>query len=160
MGAIRSKVKVKVTQVKYYWTELHENFRDDLSSNLSYLSKLIETTIDKQLWAHLKDVNVIPGNQSAYRENHSTETTVYSIMNDMIQMVSEGKCGILVGKCIQYVRIDFYMKKTKKRTKNDGSQAVIVIIVGGKTPDNHQQASGTCWEIGGFGWGKKKGENT
>ena len=67
-----------------------------LISNLSYLSKLIETTIEKQLWTHLKDVNVIPGNQSAYRENHSTETTVCSIMNDMIQMVSEGKCGILV----------------------------------------------------------------
>ena len=67
-----------------------------LISNLSYLSKLIETTIEKQLWAHLKDVIVIPGNQSAYRENHSTETTVCSIMNDMIQMVSEGKCGILV----------------------------------------------------------------
>ena len=60
-------------------------------SNLSYLSKLIETTIEKQLWAHLKDVNVIPGNQSAYRENYSTETSVCSIMNDMIQMVSEGK---------------------------------------------------------------------
>ena len=75
--------------------------QNDLSSyrpisNLSYLSKLIETTIDKQLRAHLKDVNVIPGNQSAYRENHSTETTVCSIINDMIQMVSEGKCGILV----------------------------------------------------------------
>ena len=75
--------------------------QNDLSSyrsisNLSYLSKLIETTIEKQLWAHLKDVNVIPGNQSAYRENHSTETTVCSIMNDMVQMVSEGKCGILV----------------------------------------------------------------
>ena len=40
--------------------------QNDLSSyrpisNLSYLSKLIETTIEKQLWAHLKDVNVIPG---------------------------------------------------------------------------------------------------
>ena len=23
----------------------------------------------------------------------------------------------------------------------------------GKTPDNHQQASGICWEKGGFGWG-------
>ena len=75
--------------------------QNDLSSyrpisNLSYLSKLIETTIEKQLWTHLKDVNVIPGNQSAYKENHSTETTVCSIMNDMIQIVSEGKCGILV----------------------------------------------------------------
>ena len=75
--------------------------QNDLSSyrpisNLSYLSKLIETTIEKQLRTHLKDVNVIPGNQSSYRENHSTETTVCSIMNDMIQMVSEGKCGISV----------------------------------------------------------------
>ena len=66
------------------------------TSNLSYLSKLIETTIGKQLWAHLKDVNVIPGNQSAYKENHSTEATECLIMNDTIQMVSKGKCGILV----------------------------------------------------------------
>ena len=29
-------------------------------SNISYLSKLIETTIEKQLWTHLKDINVIP----------------------------------------------------------------------------------------------------
>ena len=67
-----------------------------LISNLSYLSKLIETKIEKQLWSHLNNVNVIHGNQSDYRENHSTETTMHSIMNDMIQMVSEGKCGILV----------------------------------------------------------------
>ena len=67
-----------------------------LISNLSYLSKLIETTIEKQLWAHLKDVNVIPGNQSAYGESHSTETTMCSIMDDTSQMISEGKCGMLV----------------------------------------------------------------
>ena len=60
--------------------------------------------------------------------------------------------SVIFGKCIQYIRIDFYMKKTKKRTKNDGSHAVIVVII----PDNHQQASVTCWEIGGFGWGKKR----
>ena len=41
--------------------------QNDLSSyrtisNLSYVSKLIETIIEKQLWAHLKDVDVIPGN--------------------------------------------------------------------------------------------------
>ena len=50
-------------------------------------------------------------------------------------------------------------KKQKNEPKNDGSHAVIVIIVGGKTPDNHQQASGTFWEIGGFGWGKKYVKN-
>ena len=75
--------------------------QNDLSSyrpipNLSYLSKLIETIIEEQLWAHLKDANVIPGNQSAYRKHISTEKTMCSIMNDMIQMISEGKCEILV----------------------------------------------------------------
>ena len=37
LGVIWSKVKVKVTQVKNYWTELHEIFRDDLSSSKDHL---------------------------------------------------------------------------------------------------------------------------
>ena len=65
-------------------------------SNLSYLSKLIETVISEQLWAHIREVNAIPENQSAYRANHSTETIVCSIMNDMISIMDEGKCGILI----------------------------------------------------------------
>ena len=65
-------------------------------SNLSYLSKLIETIISEQLWSHIQEINVIPENQSAYRANHSTETTLCSIMNDMVNMVDEGKCGILI----------------------------------------------------------------
>ena len=65
-------------------------------SNLSYLSKLIETIICEQLWSHLREIKAIPENQSAYRANHSTETTLCSIMNDMLIMIDEGKCGILV----------------------------------------------------------------
>ena len=65
-------------------------------SNLSYLSKLIETVVNEQLCTHLKDISAIPENQSAYRENYSTETTVCAIMNDMTQIIDEGKCGILV----------------------------------------------------------------
>ena len=65
-------------------------------SNLSYLSKLIETIISEQLWSHVREINVIPENQSAYRANHSTETTLCSIMNDMVNIVDEGKCGILI----------------------------------------------------------------
>ena len=65
-------------------------------SNLSYLSKLIETIISEQLWSHVKEIKVIPENQSAYRVNHSTETTLCSIVNDMINMADEGKCGVLI----------------------------------------------------------------
>ena len=75
--------------------------KNDLSSyrpisNLSYLSKIIETAVNEQLWTHLKEIKIIPEDQSAYRENHSTETTLCSIMNDMIQITDDGKCGILV----------------------------------------------------------------
>ena len=65
-------------------------------SNLSYLSKLIEKTISEQLWEHISELDVFPENQSAYRANHSTETTLCSIMNDMISILDEGGCGILI----------------------------------------------------------------
>ena len=65
-------------------------------SNLSYLSKLIETIICEQLWSHIREINVIPENQSAYRANHSTETTLCSIMSDMVNMMDERKCGVLI----------------------------------------------------------------
>ena len=38
----------------------------------------------------------MPYDQSAYRENHSTETTVCAINNDMTEIITNGKCGILV----------------------------------------------------------------
>ena len=65
-------------------------------SNLSYLSKIIETTVHEQTWEYLKQANIIPENQSAYRENHSTETTVCAVINDMTDIIANGKCGILV----------------------------------------------------------------
>ena len=65
-------------------------------SNLSYLSKIIETVVYKQTWSHLSFLNIIPEEQSAYRENHSTETTNCAIMNDMIEMTRNNECGILI----------------------------------------------------------------
>ena len=65
-------------------------------SNLSYLSKVIETVVFEQTWSHLTSLNIIPEEQSAYRENHSTETTNCAILNDMIEITRNGDCGILV----------------------------------------------------------------
>ena len=75
--------------------------KDELSSyrpisNLSYLSKIIEIVVNEQIWKHLQETNIIPENQSAYRENHSTETTICATMNDMIEITNSEKCGILV----------------------------------------------------------------
>ena len=65
-------------------------------SNLSFLSKIIEYAAYEQSWIHLNSQNIIPEEQSAYRENHSTETTNCAIMNDMIDISINGDCGILI----------------------------------------------------------------
>ena len=65
-------------------------------SNLSFLSKVIEKVVHEQTWRYIKEKKIIPNEQSAYRENHSTETTVCAIMNDMTETIVNGKCGILI----------------------------------------------------------------
>ena len=75
--------------------------KNDLSSyrpisNLSFLSKIIEVVVNEQIRKHLQDINIIPENQSAYRENHSTETTICATVNDMIEITNSERCGILV----------------------------------------------------------------
>ena len=65
-------------------------------SNLSFLSKVIETVVHKQTWNYVKQNRIIPNEQSAYRENHSTETTMCAIVNDMAEIMEKGKCGFLV----------------------------------------------------------------
>ena len=65
-------------------------------SNLSFLSKIIEFAVYEQSWSHLVSQNIIPEEQSAYRENHSTETTNCAIMNDMIEITRNEDCGILI----------------------------------------------------------------
>jgi len=45
-------------------------------SNLSFVSKLLERVMAKQLTAYLESNNLLPANQSAYRRGHSTKTAM------------------------------------------------------------------------------------
>ena len=65
-------------------------------SNLSFLGKIIETAAKKQLIAHMETLNVLPEDQSAYREFHSTETALCSIVSDLLEYMDNGKCAILI----------------------------------------------------------------
>ena len=47
-------------------------------SNLSFVSKLLE--VNDQLSGHLRANDLLPEVQSAYRSNHSTETTVLKVL--------------------------------------------------------------------------------
>ena len=54
-------------------------------SNLSFLSKITERCVAKQLTQHLDSNNLHGDRQSAYRKNHSTETALTRVANDILQ---------------------------------------------------------------------------
>ena len=65
-------------------------------SNLTFLSKIIENVILDQLTDHLNAVQALPDCQSAYRRLYSTETSMCSVINDLLVLMDNGKCGILI----------------------------------------------------------------
>jgi hypothetical protein len=64
-------------------------------SLLSFLSKLIERVVSKQLSKHLTLHNLYVPVQSAYRADHSTETALLKIVNDLLLTVDEGDAAVL-----------------------------------------------------------------
>ena len=65
-------------------------------SNLSFVSKILENVILEQLMVFLQRTGVFPDNQSAYRKLYSTETALCAVVNDLLVMMDDGKCGILI----------------------------------------------------------------
>ena len=65
-------------------------------SNLPYLSKIIEKCIVAQLKLHMESNSLDENHQSAYRKNHSTETALLKITNDLLCAMDKSRCSILV----------------------------------------------------------------
>lgn len=65
-------------------------------SNLSFVSKLIERLVMVRLNHHNAAHQLLPARQSAYKQHHSTETVIISIVNDILRTLDEGKVCALV----------------------------------------------------------------
>ena len=65
-------------------------------SNLTYLHKLIEKCILCQLLPHLMKNKAISKFQSAYRSNHSTETALCRVYNDILQNLQNSELCLLI----------------------------------------------------------------
>ena len=64
--------------------------------NLQFLSKLIEKCVLLQLTDHMQANNLHCHEQFAYKKNHSTETMILQIVNDVLNGFEKGTCTILV----------------------------------------------------------------
>ena len=64
-------------------------------SNLSFLSKVLEKVILKQLFEYLNTHSLLSPNQSAYRPAHSTETALLKVTNDIRTALDKGDVTFL-----------------------------------------------------------------
>ena len=53
-------------------------------SNLSFISKIIEKVALEQFNTHCQENSLVPEYQSAYRKNHSCETSLVKLVNDIL----------------------------------------------------------------------------
>ncbi len=65
-------------------------------SNLAFISKLIEKAVAFQFIEHLKINNLYDDFQSAYRQFHSTETTLLRVKNDVLNELDDQKVVMLL----------------------------------------------------------------
>ena len=70
-------------------TDVLGNYRQ--VSGLSFISKIIECTVAKQLNPHIVDNGLENTYQSAYRAGHSTETALLKLKNDIQINMAENK---------------------------------------------------------------------
>ena len=65
-------------------------------SNTSFLSKLLEKIVYKRLIHHVSSNNLDSPLQSAYKRNHSTETALLLVQNDILRAIDCKKAALLV----------------------------------------------------------------
>src|SRR5258708_6538426 len=65
-------------------------------SNLLYISKLLERCVAKQLNSYLSSNAHFEAYQSAYRSNHSTETALLRVQNDILTSIDKKEVTVLV----------------------------------------------------------------
>ena len=67
-------------------------------SNLCFLSKVVEKCMPKQFTGYCNSQDLIPQYQSAYRANHSCETSLLRLLNNALWNMECGKAIILTAK--------------------------------------------------------------
>ena len=64
-------------------------------ANLPFVSKVLERIVADQLMCYVDSHHLLPGNQSAYRNFHSTETALLKVLNDLLLAVDKGDEAVM-----------------------------------------------------------------
>ena len=97
-GTFPSKLKHALVRPKLKKENLDKNEMKNFRpvSNIPFISKIIEKAVIAQLTTHMISNNLIEPLQSAYRPNHSTETALLRIQNDILLDLDNRRGVILV----------------------------------------------------------------
>ena len=74
--------------------ELLKNYRP--ISNLPFVGKLIERIVKSRLDEHLSSNNLNIKEQSGYKKNHSTETVLITIVNDLLVASDQNSAKVVM----------------------------------------------------------------
>ena len=96
-GLFPSAFKLAIVEPLLKKTALNPKFLKKYRpvSNLTFLSKTLEKVVLRQLSDHLLTNNLFCSHQSAYRADHSTETAILKIVNDLLPALGEDKVSLL-----------------------------------------------------------------
>jgi retron-type reverse transcriptase len=64
-------------------------------SNLTFMSKVVERLVARQLTDYLQSNALMPSLQSAYRKHHSTETALLRVTSDIMLAADQGQVTLL-----------------------------------------------------------------
>jgi hypothetical protein len=92
--------KLKYALVKPVIKDRNES-QDDLAnyrpvSNTPFISKLLEKVVSTQLKTHIENNNLYGYYQSGYRKQHSCETAVLKVVNELMGMVHANGAAVLI----------------------------------------------------------------
>ena len=90
------KVADVIPTIKGFGNDPNEKKNYRPISNLTFLGKLIERVVLRRLNEHLDKNNLTIPNQSAYRKNHSTETILLKVTNDLLIASDRNSATILM----------------------------------------------------------------
>lgn len=60
-------------------------------SLLTIMSKVLERIVHNQLMLHIRNNNILPSNQSGFRSDHSTTTTLVNVTDDFLQAIDNSQ---------------------------------------------------------------------